>query len=78
MSVFSCLVVLDNKTAGTPIQSRVTDFALYLQEYENHEKRMSYSPKDKVQINLSYTLDGDLHDEFSYYLQDKGESLTLT
>jgi hypothetical protein len=74
-SVFSFLVVLDNKAIGPPIEDRSSDFAIYLQTYENDNDRFIYSPKTITRINRSYSIDGDLHDEFAYLLHrnERGE-----
>jgi hypothetical protein len=71
LSVFSFLVVLDNKTIGYPIEGQNSDFAVYIQTYESDEARFNYSPQMSFQINLSYTVDGDLHDKFYYILQER-------
>jgi hypothetical protein len=70
-SVFSFLVVLDNKTIGYPIESQNSDFAVYLQTYENDEARFNYAPQTSARINLSYTVNGDLHDQFLNTLQER-------
>jgi hypothetical protein len=68
-SVFSFLVVLDNKVIGPPRVDRSSDFAVYLQTYENEQDRFIYSPKTIIRVNMSYSINGDLHDEFTYILQ---------
>jgi hypothetical protein len=64
LSVFSFLVVLDNKVPGPPIADQTSDYALYLQTYESADEMHNYSPKTLTRLNMSYTIDGELHDEF--------------
>jgi hypothetical protein len=71
LSIFSFLVVLDNKDIGPPIVDRSSDFALYLQTYENDDDMFIYSPKKMTRVNRSYSIDGDLHDEFVYILHGR-------
>jgi len=69
MAVFSTLVVLDNKTVGYPINEQVSDFALYLQTYENVNDLKSGSPKISVRLNNSTDLE-DMHDEFGFLIRE--------
>jgi hypothetical protein len=68
LSVFSFLVVLDNKAGGPPLD-HTSDFALYLQTYESDDERIKYSPSISTRLNMSYTVGGELHDEFNHLLQ---------
>jgi L-amino acid N-acyltransferase YncA len=68
-TVFACLVLLDNKMVGYPLEGQMSDFAVYLQTYENEEAKAANSPETSTRLNLSYTPDGDLHDEFQYVRQ---------
>lgn len=70
LSVFSFLVVLDNKAGGPPLDLN-SDFALYLQTYASDNDRTNYSPNTSTRLNMSYTVDGELHDEFNHLLQTR-------
>jgi len=65
LSIFSFLVVLDNKAGGPPLDQN-SDFALYLQTYESDNEMFNYSPSNQTRVNMSYTIGGELHDEFNY------------
>jgi hypothetical protein len=57
---FGLLVILDNLTTGYPIDGQLSDFALYIQTYEDLSQIMVDQPSDKVRINHSNAV--DLHD----------------
>jgi hypothetical protein len=67
-TVFNLLVIIDNKLVGYPLQKEISDFALYLQTYENQNDLTNYKPKEILRINRSYSINGDLHDEFTAYI----------
>ena len=62
LSVFSFLVVLDNKIAGSLLGDQLSDIDLRISTYENDDSKFSYSPQHSIRVNLSYDIDGDLHD----------------
>lgn len=60
-SVFGSLVLLDGLTGGNPIRGTTSDFALYLQTYENDELRGSDIVEHRIRLN---------HPELSEFLHD--------
>jgi hypothetical protein len=73
LATFSSLVVIDNKTPGYPIENTISDFALYIQSYDSINERGKYRSSKMTRVNLSYTTDGDLHDEFLYMLSRQSD-----
>ena len=73
LSAFSSFVLLDNKTIGYPIEGQPSDFALYLQTYEDSDQMYDYSSKTSVRFNLSYSVEGDLHDSYTYFLRERSD-----
>jgi hypothetical protein len=72
-AVFGCLVLLDNMTGGYPIEDKVSDFALYLQSYEDDAARDANTPVSSVRLNPRLSSDYDLHDRFRLVLQERAE-----
>lgn len=70
MSIFSFLVVLDNKVPGMPLGDIPSDYALYIQSYKNMDNLSHYQQEESTRINMSYSIDGDLHEEFSSTFHD--------
>jgi hypothetical protein len=66
-SVFGCLVVIDNSTTGYALEDKISDYALYVQEYEDDESYTANKVSDSVQINNLV----DLHDKIREYIPDK-------
>ncbi len=73
LAVFGCLVVLDNMTVGYPLEGELSDFAVYLQTYENADARKANISKRFIRINPASTLDEDLHDMMIYALKEIGQ-----
>jgi hypothetical protein len=74
LSTFSALVVLDNKTIGYPIEGQPSDFALYLQTYEDSNGMYDYSSSIKsIRFNRSYSVEGDLHDSYTSILREHSD-----
>jgi hypothetical protein len=73
-TVLSFLVVLDNKVGGHPISSKSSDIAIYYQTYKNDNERFQYLPESQTRINMSYSIDGELHDKFNIMLQNRRDS----
>ena len=63
-TIFSFLVMLDNKSGGRPFRDKISDFALFIQFYQDEESLYNYKPQNSLRVNLSYTIDGELHDQF--------------
>ena len=66
--LFGALVVLDNLTGGYPVKGQLSDFALYLQTYENTAARSVDRNQDKIRINQSKS-DITLHDLIGNYIE---------
>ena len=71
-SVFGCLVLLDGLTGGYPVKGEISDFAVYLQIYENEEAREVNLPRFSVRVNSTKSGD-DLHDMFHWILRERGD-----
>ena len=69
-TVFSFLVVLDNKTIGMPLIDHISDFAVSIQTYEDKEHLFNYQAKESVRLNLSYTVNGELHEKFISLIEE--------
>ena len=67
-ALFSTLVILDG-AAGRPIPGKLSDFALYLQEYDDEDAERSDLPKFRVRLN-SVNATEDLHDIFKWSLKE--------
>ncbi len=72
-TVFGCLVLLDGLTGGYPVKDKLSDFALYLQIYQEKSARISDSPQVSVRLNPAGTADEDLHDMFLGILQERAK-----
>lgn len=66
-ALFSTLVLLDGAAGGYPVEGEVSDFALYLQTYQDWEARKVDSPQISVRLNPPTTTE-DLHDIFLWML----------
>lgn len=73
LAIFSFLVTLDNKKGGTPLKGQLSDFALYLQTYNDKDSMINYQFNEARRINLSNTIDGELHDRFSNILHKRND-----
>lgn len=71
-AVFGCLVLLDGLTGGNPVKEKTSDFAAYLQTYEDEDAREANSPQFSVRLNPAYTTEY-LHDMFHWILQERAE-----
>ncbi len=69
-AVFGCLVLLDGMSGGNPIRGKQSDFAVYLQAYEDDDAMRSDSPQNRVRLNPPAISD-DLHDMFHWMLQER-------
>lgn len=63
-AIFSFLVELDNRSGGQPIKDEISDIAVYYQTYESVTDLYKYNPKSLIRINMSYSINGELHDLF--------------
>jgi hypothetical protein len=70
-ALFNCLVLLDG-LGGYPVEGKISDFAAYLQTYENEDARKANSPQFSVRLNLAYTTEY-LHDMFHWILEERSE-----
>jgi hypothetical protein len=68
-AVFGCLAVLDGVTGGYPLKDQLSDFALYLQTYEDEQALKSNSPQVKVRFNEGK--DEALHDIFQGMIRER-------
>lgn len=66
LTVFNFLVLLDNKASGQPDNDKVSDFGLYLHTYESNSDRFNYKPDETIRLNMSYTVNGDLHESYHF------------
>lgn len=71
-AVFGCLVLLDGLTGGNPVREKISDFAVYLQTYQDQDARKANSPQLSVRLNPVYTTEY-LHDMFHWILQERLE-----
>ena len=69
LSIFSFLVILDNKISGSLLENQIADIDVRLSTYDSDNSKFSYSPQLSARINLSYNIDGDLHEKFEKYLK---------
>ncbi len=69
-AVFGCLVLLDGLTGGYPVGEELSDFALYLQTYEDSDSRAADLARHRVRLN-PWTAAVDLHDMFRWILQER-------
>lgn len=67
-AVFGCLVILDGLSGGPPLKEDVSDFAVYLQIYNNEKAREDNVFQYNVRINPANTTEY-LHDIFQRILQ---------
>lgn len=67
-TLFSALVLLDG-ASGYPIKDKLSDFALYLQVYENEKAAKDDIPINRIKLNPWSTTE-DLHDIFHWMLDD--------
>lgn len=68
-TIFNFLVLMDNKM-GYPLEGIPSELALYFQTVSSQKTFFDYQPEEMVRINMSYTGDGDLHDDFCYLLRE--------
>jgi DNA-binding protein Fis len=55
-SLFSTLVILDGAAGGRPLQGKLSDFALYLQEYDDVDAERLDIPKFRIRLNSRYNI----------------------
>lgn len=68
-ALFGCLALLDGVTGGYPIKNQLSDFALYLQTYEDEQAMKINSPQFKVRFNKGQ--DEHLHDIFQGLVHER-------
>jgi hypothetical protein len=68
-SVFGCLVVIDNSTTGYALEGKISDYALYVQEYADDESYAANKVSNSIQINNLI----DLHDEIREYISGNSD-----
>lgn len=68
-SIFGCLVVIDNSTTGYALEDKISDYALYVQEYADDESYAANKVSNSIQINSQV----DLHDEIREYIPDRDD-----
>jgi hypothetical protein len=73
LTIFNFLVLLDNKASGQPVEDKVSDFGLYLHTYESNSDRFNYKPDETIRLNMSYTVNGDLHEAYDYESNETSE-----
>jgi hypothetical protein len=61
-TLFRVLVILDNRSGGTPIIGQPSDFALYLQSYSDWDSLAQNKPLDLTRFNS--LKNDELHDMF--------------
>jgi hypothetical protein len=78
LSIFSYLVLLDNRAAGYPIDEQLSDYSIQVNTYSSLADMQNYSPSSSTRFNLSHSVNPDLedlHDEFSYLLRERDNEL---
>lgn len=73
LTIFNFLVFLDNKASGQPVKDKVSDFGLYLHTYKSNSDRFNYKPDETIRLNMSYTVNGDLHESYDYEANETSE-----
>ncbi len=68
-ALFGTLVILDNLTGGYPANGEISDFALFLQIYDNKNDIAVDQPKEKLRINPSSSIN-DLHDSLGEFIPE--------
>jgi hypothetical protein len=72
-TLFSTLVILDGSAGGYPVKDKLSDFAIYLQIYQDKEARSVDKPQVSIRINPTGATE-DLHDMFSWFLHGEQQS----
>lgn len=67
-SVFRILVILDNRSGGTPLIGQPSDFALYLQSYSDWDSLAQNQPLEFTRLNS--LKNEELHDLFVSLLNE--------
>jgi len=70
-TMFRMLVLLDGMTGGYPVRDVPSEYAVYLQVYENHAAMRADRPTHRVRLNWLETFE-PLHDEFLNVLRESG------
>lgn len=70
-AVFGCLVLLDNLTGGYPFPEKLSEFALYIQAYDDDNSYKVDSPQLRVRINPADRVGHELHDLFRLLLDSR-------
>ncbi|HEX2916706.1 MAG TPA: hypothetical protein VH186_38450 [Chloroflexia bacterium] len=68
-AVFEVLAIFDGVAGGYPIKGVLSDFALYLQTYDNKEAFKEDTPNLSVKLNPQGTTE-DLHDIFIWKTEE--------
>jgi hypothetical protein len=71
-SAFEVMVVLDNLTGGYPIRGTISEFALYLQVFDDLESKKVDQPRERVKISPALGRGEDLHELFQVASKNKG------
>ncbi len=66
--LFGVLVLIDNQTMGYPISDQVSDFAFYIQTYQNDSLMSENEYQGAIRLNHPKN-NFDLHDLVSSYLK---------
>jgi hypothetical protein len=65
-------VLIDGATGGRPIRDRPSDFALYLQAYDDQESLRTDRPSYRSRVNHTKDSEG-LHDKFMRAVMEANE-----
>ena len=72
-ALFSTLVILDGAAGGWPVRDELSDFAIYLQTYQDSNAQVADSPQVSVRLNSTDATE-DLHDIFRWTLEEHESS----
>lgn len=72
-ALFECLVLLDGMSGGYPISGEPSDYALFLQSYQDEETLAHGTPNRSIRINPRFSTEEYLHDRFVGILEERGE-----
>lgn len=71
-TLFSTLVILDGAAGGYPVKEELSDFALYIQTYQDNNAEAGDLPRVRVKLN-PWGATEDLHDVFRWTLAERCE-----
>jgi hypothetical protein len=74
-TLFSMLVLLDNMMIGNPVKDLISDYALYVQTYDDIEAKHRNLSSASVRLNFRHSRnDEELHDKFMYMILENARN----